>query len=89
EPPITTDAIPTHYGLVIPNEEEETGVGLYGMLSQLTKGFQEYVTKTDARIKELEPIQPKGNIRYRNRPKRNRKLPRYLKKGAIERSVTK
>ncbi|PHC37086.1 endopeptidase [Bacillus pseudomycoides] len=73
EPPITTDAIPTHYGLVIPNEDEETGVGLYGMLSQFAKGFQEYVTKADARIKELEPIQPKGNIRHRNRPKRTRK----------------
>ncbi|PEA80738.1 endopeptidase, partial [Bacillus pseudomycoides] len=81
EPPITTDAIPTHYGLVIPNEEEETGVGLYGMLSQLTKGFQEYVTKTDARIKELEPIQPKGNVRHRNRPKRTRKPSRRLRIG--------
>ena len=45
EPTITTDAIPTHYGLVIPKEAKENGVGLYGMLSQLTKGFQEYVTK--------------------------------------------
>ena len=34
---ITTDAIPTHYGLVIPKEAKENGVGLYGMLSQLTK----------------------------------------------------
>ncbi|MEC2963566.1 phage tail spike protein, partial [Bacillus cereus] len=34
EPTITTDAIPTHYGLVIPKESEENGVGLYGMLSQ-------------------------------------------------------
>ncbi|MGQ0423105.1 hypothetical protein ACT4US_36625, partial [Bacillus sp. HC-Mk] len=31
EPTITTDAIPTHYGLVIPKESEESGVGLYGM----------------------------------------------------------
>ena len=44
EQTITTDAIPTHYGLVIP-KAKENGVGLYGMLSQLTKGFQEYVTK--------------------------------------------
>ncbi|PGE86616.1 endopeptidase [Bacillus pseudomycoides] len=81
EPPITTDAIPTHYGLVIPNEDEETGVGLYGMLSQFAKGFQEYVTKADARIKELEPIQPKGNVRHRNRPKRTRKPSRRLRIG--------
>ena len=45
EPTITTQAIPMHYGIVIPNESEETGVGIYGMISQLTKGFQEYVTK--------------------------------------------
>ncbi|MEK4659235.1 tail fiber domain-containing protein [Bacillus pseudomycoides] len=89
EPPITTDAISTHYGLVIPNEEEETGVGLYGMLSQLTKGFQEYVTKTDARIEKIEPQQPKGNVKHRGRSKRTRRPPKRLEKGAIERSVTK
>ncbi|PDZ12074.1 endopeptidase [Bacillus pseudomycoides] len=89
EPPITTDAIPTHYGLVIPNEEEETGVGLYGMLSQLTKGVQEYVTKTDTRIEKIEPQQPKGNVKHRGRPKRTRRPPRRLKNGVIERSVTR
>ena len=44
EPTITTDAILRIHGLVIPKESEENGVGLYGMLSQLTR-FQEYVTK--------------------------------------------
>ncbi|WP_374222294.1 phage tail spike protein [Bacillus cereus] len=61
EPTLTTNDIPTHYGIVIPNESEETGVGLYGMLSQVTKAFQEYVTKTDARLEELEPLKLKGN----------------------------
>ncbi|MED2758719.1 phage tail spike protein [Bacillus thuringiensis] len=87
EPTVTTEAIPTHYGLVIPKESEENGVGLYGMLSQLTKAFQEYVTKTDARIQELEPIQPKGNVKRRNRIKRKRRPPRYVKKQPKERSV--
>ncbi|MGE1027975.1 phage tail spike protein, partial [Bacillus sp. GMs2/2] len=82
EPTITTDAIPTHYGLVIPKEAEGNGVGLYGMLSQLTKGFQEYVTKTDARIEELEPIKPKGNIKHRNKVKRQRRPPRRLKRNS-------
>ncbi|HDR6244491.1 TPA: phage tail protein [Bacillus cereus] len=86
EPTVTTEAIPTHYGLVIPKDSEENGVGLYSMLSQLTKAFQEYVTKTDARIEELEPIQPKGNVKYRNRIKRKRKSPRYVKKQLKERS---
>ncbi|EJQ44024.1 phage minor structural protein [Bacillus cereus BAG6X1-2] len=54
EPTITTKAVPTHYGIVIPDESEETGVNLYGMVSQLTKAFQEYVIKTDARIEKLE-----------------------------------
>ena len=79
EPTITTDAIPTHYGLVIPKEAEENGVGLYGMLSQLTSAFQEYVTKTDARLEELRPLQPKGNIKHRNRVKRQRRPPRHVK----------
>ncbi|WP_242315955.1 phage tail spike protein [Bacillus cereus group sp. BfR-BA-01355] len=82
EPTITTDAIPTHYGLVIPKESEESGVGLYGMLSQLTQGFQEYVTKTDARLEELEPLKPKGNIKHRNRVKRQRRPPRHVKRSS-------
>ncbi|MEB8989596.1 phage tail spike protein [Bacillus cereus] len=86
EPIVTTEAIPTHYGLVIPKESEENGVGLYSMLSQVTKAFQEYVTKTDARIEELEPIPKKGNVKYRNRIKRKRKSPRYVKKQLKERS---
>ncbi|WP_319007075.1 tail fiber domain-containing protein, partial [Bacillus thuringiensis] len=80
EPTVTTEAIPTHYGLVIPKDSEENGVGLYSMLSQVTKAFQEYVTKTDARIEELEPIQPKGNVKRRNRIKNKRRSPRYVKK---------
>ncbi|MEK4676373.1 MULTISPECIES: phage tail spike protein [Bacillus] len=82
EPTITTEAIPTHYGLVIPKEAEENGVGLYGMLSQLTSAFQEYVTKTDARLEELEPLQPKGNIKHRNRVKRQRRTPRHVKRSS-------
>ncbi|MGM1412809.1 phage tail spike protein [Bacillus cereus group sp. BceL300] len=82
EPIITTDAIPTHYGLVIPKEAEENGVGLYGMLSQLTSAFQEYVTKTDARLEELEPLKPKGNIKHRNRVKRQRRPPRQVKRSS-------
>ncbi|PEA86374.1 phage tail spike protein [Bacillus thuringiensis] len=84
---ITTEAIPTHYGLVIPKESEENGVGLYSMLSQVTKAFQEYVTKTDARIEELEPTQPKGNVKRRNRIKHKKRSPRYVKKQPTERSV--
>ncbi|MFJ7558524.1 phage tail spike protein [Bacillus thuringiensis] len=82
EPIITTDAIPTHYGLVIPKEAEENGVGLYGMLSQLTSAFQEHVTKTDARLEELEPLKPKGNIKHRNRVKRQRRPPRHVKRSS-------
>ncbi|WP_336975019.1 phage tail spike protein [Bacillus thuringiensis] len=80
EPTITTDAIPTHYGLVIPKEAEKNSVGLYGMLSQLTSAFQEYVTKTDARLEELELIKPKGNIKHRNKVKRQRRPPRRVKR---------
>ncbi|MGN4562288.1 phage tail spike protein [Bacillus cereus group sp. MYBK5-2] len=82
EPIITTDAIPTHYGLVIPKEAEENGVGLYGMLSQLTSAFQEYVMKTDAKLEELEPLKPKGNIKNRNRVKRQRRPPRHVKRSS-------
>ncbi|MED3526629.1 endopeptidase [Bacillus cereus] len=82
EPTITTDAIPTHYGLVIPKEAEENGVGLYGMLSQLTSAFQEYVIKTDARLEELELLKPKGNIKHRNRVKRQRRPPRHVKRSS-------
>ncbi|MGU3439620.1 phage tail spike protein [Bacillus cereus] len=82
DPTITTDAIPTHYGLVIPKEAEENGVGLYGMLSQLTSAFQEYVMKTDARLEELEPLKPKGNIKNRNRVKRQRRPPRHVKRSS-------
>ncbi|MEC3016426.1 hypothetical protein J2N67_003402 [Bacillus thuringiensis] len=82
EPTITTDAIPTHYGLVIPKEAEENGVGLYGMLSQLTSAFQEHVIKTDARLEELESLKPKGNIKHRNRIKRQRRPPRHVKRSS-------
>ncbi|QDZ76678.1 phage tail spike protein [Bacillus cereus] len=82
EPTITTDAIPTHYGLVIPKESEENGVGLYGMISQTVKAFQEYVTQTDARIEELEPIKLKGNIKHRNKVKRQRRPPRHVKRSS-------
>ncbi|PEC29057.1 phage tail spike protein [Bacillus thuringiensis] len=82
EPIITTDAIPTHYGLVIPKEAEENGVGLYGMLSQLTSAFQEHVIKTDARLEELEPLKPKGNIKRRNRVKRQRRPPRHVRRSS-------
>ncbi|MED2772813.1 phage tail spike protein [Bacillus thuringiensis] len=80
EPTITTEAIPTHYGLVIPKESEETGVGLYSMLSQVTKAFQEYVTKTNARLEEVEPVPRKGNIKHRNKQKRQRRPPRCVKR---------
>lgn len=82
EPIITTDAIPTHYGLVIPKEAEENGVGLYGMFSQLTSAFQEHVIKTEARLEELEPLKPKGNIKHRNRVKRQRRPPRHVKRSS-------
>ncbi|MEB8690406.1 phage tail spike protein [Bacillus cereus] len=82
EPIITTDAIPTHYGLVIPKGAEENGVGLYGMLSQLTSAFQEYVMKTDAKLEELKPLKPKGNIKNRNRVKRQRKTSRHVKRSS-------
>ncbi|HFJ9375134.1 TPA: phage tail spike protein [Bacillus nitratireducens] len=79
EPILTTNDIPAHYGIVIPTESEETGVGLYGMLSQVTKAFQEYVTKTDARLEELEPLKLKGNVKHRGRTKRTRKPNRHVK----------
>ncbi|MED2760430.1 tail fiber domain-containing protein, partial [Bacillus thuringiensis] len=82
EPTITTEAIPTHYGLVIPKESEENGVGLYGMLSQLTSAFQEHVTKTRAKFEEVEPIKPKGNIKHRNKVKRQRRPPRRVKRNS-------
>ncbi|MED3466563.1 phage tail spike protein [Bacillus thuringiensis] len=82
EPTITTEAIPTHYGLVIPKESEETGVGLYSMLSQVTKAFQEYVTKTNARLEEVEPVPRKGNIKHRNKQKRQRRPPRHVKRSS-------
>ncbi|WP_324656659.1 phage tail spike protein [Bacillus cereus] len=82
EPVITTDAIPTHYGLVIPKEAEENGVGLYGMLSQLTRAFQEHVTKTDARLEDLDPLKPKGNIKHRNRVKRQKRPFRHVKRSS-------
>lgn len=82
EPIITTDAIPTHYGLVIPKEAEENGVGLYGMLSQLTSAFQEHVIKTDTRLEELGPLKPKGNIKHRNRVKRQKRPFRRVKRGS-------
>ncbi|MED2440143.1 hypothetical protein P4W20_25045, partial [Bacillus thuringiensis] len=61
---------------------EENGVGLYGMLSQLTSAFQEHVIKTDARLEELEPLKPKGNIKHRNRIKRQRRPPRHVKRSS-------
>ncbi|HDX9690716.1 TPA: phage tail protein [Bacillus thuringiensis] len=82
EPIITTDAIPTHYGLVIPKEAEENGVGLYGMLSQLTSAFQEHVIKTDTRLEESGPLKPKGNIKHRNRVKRQKRPFRRVKRGS-------
>ncbi|PGL10428.1 hypothetical protein CN916_32610, partial [Bacillus thuringiensis] len=62
-------------------ESEETGVGLYSMLSQVTKAFQEYVTKTDARLEEVEPIPRKGNRKHRNKQKRQK---RPLRRGKRE-----
>ncbi|HFK1410165.1 TPA: hypothetical protein ACGXKU_006472, partial [Bacillus cereus] len=64
---------------------KENGVGLYGMLSQLTSAFQEHVIKTDARLEELEPLKPlkpKGNIKHRKRVKRQRRLPRHIKRSS-------
>ncbi|MED2777754.1 endopeptidase, partial [Bacillus thuringiensis] len=80
DPTVTTEAIPTHYGLVLPKDSEESGIGLYSMISQVAKAFQEYVTQTDARIGELERLQPKGNTKHRNRVKRLRRPTRYFKK---------
>ncbi|BAR86656.1 phage endopeptidase [Bacillus thuringiensis serovar tolworthi] len=82
EPTITTEAIPTHYGLVIPKESEENGVGLYGMLSQLTSAFQDHVIKTEVKFEELEPIKSKGNIKHRNKVKRQRRPPRRVKRNS-------
>ncbi|MGR5978113.1 phage tail spike protein [Bacillus cereus] len=80
DPILTTNDITTHYGIVLPDESKENGVGLYGMISQTVKAFQEYVTKTDARMEELEPIKPKGNIKHRNKQKRQRRLLRRGKR---------
>ncbi|MEJ9250354.1 tail fiber domain-containing protein, partial [Bacillus thuringiensis] len=63
-------------------ESEENGVGLYGMLSQLTSAFQEHVTKTRAKFEEVEPIKPKGNIKHRNKVKRQRRPPRRVKRNS-------
>ncbi|PER43681.1 endopeptidase [Bacillus thuringiensis] len=82
DPLLTTNDITTHYGVVLPDESKENGVGLYGMISQTVKAFQEYVTKTDARIEELEPIKPKGNIKHRNKVKRQRRPPRRVKRNS-------
>ncbi|MBW3491854.1 phage tail spike protein [Bacillus sp. FDAARGOS_1420] len=83
DPILTTNDITAHYGIVIPDESKENGVGIYGMISQTVKAFQEYVTKTDARLEELEPIQPKGNIKHRNKVKRQRRPPRRVKRNSL------
>ncbi|EJR22373.1 phage tail spike protein [Bacillus cereus] len=82
DPILTTKDITTHYGVVLSDESKENGVGIYGMISQTVKAFQEYVTKTDARIEELEPIKPKGNRKHRNKVKRQRRPPRRLKRNS-------
>ncbi|MEB8648138.1 phage tail spike protein [Bacillus cereus] len=82
DPILTTKDITTHYGVVLPDESKENGVGLYGMIAQTVKAFQEYVAKTDARIEELEPIKPKGNIKHRNKVKRQRRPPRRVKRNS-------
>ncbi|MEB8795297.1 tail fiber domain-containing protein, partial [Bacillus cereus] len=82
DPLLTTNDITTHYGVVLPDESTENGVGLYGMIAQTVKAFQEYVAKTDARIEELEPIKPKGNIKHRNKVKRQRRPPRRVKRNS-------
>ncbi|MGK8429222.1 phage tail protein [Bacillus cereus] len=82
DPILTTNDITTHYGVVLPDESKENGVGLYGMIAQTVKAFQEYVAKTDARIEELEPIKPKGNIKHRNKVKRQRRPPRRVKRNS-------
>lgn len=79
DPILTTNDITTHYGIVLPDDAKENGVGLYGMISQTVKAFQEYVTKTDIRLAELESLKPKGNIKHRNRTKRSRRPNRYVK----------
>ncbi|HDR3902653.1 TPA: endopeptidase, partial [Bacillus cereus] len=80
EPTITTEAIETYYGRVIPDESKDSGVSLYSMTSQVTRAFQEYVTKTDARLEEMEPIPRKGNVKHRNKKKRQRRPPRCMKR---------
>ncbi|EKS8371212.1 phage tail spike protein [Bacillus thuringiensis] len=70
---ITTEAIETYYGKVLPDESSDAGVSLYSMTSQVTKALQEYVTKTDARLEKVEPLSPKGNIKHRNKQKRQRR----------------
>ncbi|KZD45910.1 phage tail protein [Bacillus cereus] len=82
DPILTTNDITTHYGVVLPDESKENGVGLYGMIAQTVKAFQEYVAQTDARIEELEPIKPKGNIKHRNKVKRQRRPPRRVKRNS-------
>ncbi|HDR6268910.1 TPA: phage tail protein [Bacillus cereus] len=82
DPLLTTNDITTHYGVVLPDESKENGVGLYGMIAQTVKAFQEYVAKTDARIEELEPIKPKGNIKHRNKVKRQRRPLRRVKRNS-------
>ena len=44
------------------------------------KRFPRICDKTDARIEELEPIKPKGNIKHRNKVKRQRRPPRRVKR---------
>ncbi|ANT39955.1 phage tail spike protein [Bacillus thuringiensis] len=82
DPLLTTNDITTHYGVVLPDESKENGVGLYGMIAQTVKAFQEYVAKTDSRIEELEPIKPKGNIKHRNKVKRQRRPLRRVKRNS-------
>ncbi|MCQ6527528.1 phage tail spike protein [Bacillus mycoides] len=80
EPTITTEAIETYYGRVIPDESTDPGVSLYSMTSQVARAFQEYVTKTDARLEEMESIPRKGNVKHRNKKKRQRRPPRCVKR---------
>uniref|UniRef100_UPI00119E4498 phage tail spike protein n=1 Tax=Bacillus thuringiensis TaxID=1428 RepID=UPI00119E4498 len=39
DPILTTKDITTHYGVVLPDESKENGVGLYGMIAQTVKAF--------------------------------------------------
>ena len=73
DPILTTNDITTHYGVVLPDESKENGVGLYGMIAQTVKAFQEYVAKTDARIEELEPIKPKRKYKTQEQSKTSKK----------------